>query len=283
MKTILSLLTVLLAINTCLSQGDIAADHKIRVAGLQMNVTNSISENKGKILSGIREAVAGKATFLVTPEGSLSGYRSKFDQQELLTAMKDVLALAKELKIGLLLGTCFKNDQGSCYNQVRIYSPLGEFLGAHSKILVCSPIDEPGTGEMLEYEQGVLQTFLWNNIRFGALVCNDVWATPGYTTIPNPYLPLKLKEMGAEVIFHSINSGTNQRYRKFHESSAELWALNLQIPVMEVNAAQGSEKINAQSGLIDSNGIRAVLVPDSGEHLYFCEINLKNINLKNKE
>lgn len=80
--------------------------------------------------------------------------------------------------------------------------------------------------------------------------------------------------MGAQVIFHSINSGTNQLYRRFHESSAELWALNLHIPIMEVNAAHGQEKINAQSGLIDSNGIRLVVVPDSGDHLYYCEINL---------
>ena len=50
---------------------------------------------------------------------------------ELLTALKEILTLAKELKVGLLLGTCFKNDRGQCFNQVRIYSPDGEFLGVH--------------------------------------------------------------------------------------------------------------------------------------------------------
>ena len=64
MKTILSCLAVLLTINTCLSQGDTSPGYKIRVAGLQMNVTNSISENKERILSGVREAAAGKAVFL---------------------------------------------------------------------------------------------------------------------------------------------------------------------------------------------------------------------------
>jgi|GEM_PF-292659 len=246
----------------------------LRVAGLQMNVTNNITANKERILSAIREAASGKARFLATPEGSLSGYRSEFDQTELSTALQEVLSLAAELKLGLLLGTCFKDDQGLCYNQIRIYAPEGHFIGAHSKILVCSPIDKPGTGEMLQYQQGVLQTFVWNNIRFGALVCNDLWATPGYTTLTNPYLPLKLKEMGAQVIFHSINSGTSQRYRNFHESSAELWALNLKIPIMEVSAAHGNEKINAQSGLIDQNGMRSVVVSDTGDHLFFCEIEL---------
>lgn len=268
-------MAVMLLTNIGFSQHITPAGSTIKVAGLQMDVTNDILHNKNRILSGMKEAAAGKAIFLVTPEGSLSGYHSKFNQPELLKAVQEIVSYAKELRLGLLLGTCFKDDQELCYNQIRVYAPDGVFLGAHSKILVCSPTDSPGTGEMLDYQPGVLQTFEWNNIRFGILVCNDLWATPGYTTIPNPYLPLKLKQMGAEVIFHSINSGTNQLYRRFHESSAELWALNLRIPIMEVNAAQGREKINAQSGLIDSNGVRSVVVPDTGEFLYYCEIDLQ--------
>lgn len=252
------------------------ADSTIKVAGLQMDVTADILKNKNRILSGIREASTAKAAFLVTPEGSLSGYHCNFNQGELLKAMEEVIVYAKELKIGLMLGTCFKNEKELCYNQIRVYTPEGKFLGAHSKVLNCSPVDAPGTGEMLEYEEGVLQTFEWNNIRFGTLICNDLWATPGYTTIPNPYLPLQLKQMGAEVIFHAINSGNNQRYRNFHESSVELWALSLHIPIMEVNAAKGMDKINAQSGLVDVNGTRSVVVPDTGEHLFYCQIRLDN-------
>lgn len=274
MKTFLGCAFLLFVLNNCLSQENISPINKLRVAGLQMNVTNNITANKERILSAIREAALGKAQFLATPEGSLSGYRSEFDQKELSTALQEVISLAAEYKLGLLLGTCYKDDRELCSNQIRIYAPEGYFIGAHSKILVCSPIDKPGTGEMLQYQQGVLQTYVWNNIRFGALVCNDLWATPGYTTISNPYLPLRLKEMGAQVIFHSINSGTTQRYRNFHESSAELWALNLKIPILEVNAAHGNEKINAQSGLIDAHGIRSVVVKDYGDHLYFCDIDL---------
>ena len=274
MKTMLGLLIMIFVSNVGMSQQNTPAHHAIIVAGLQMNVSNDIGQNKARILAGMKKAAAGKAVFLVTPEGSLSGYQSTFDQQELLEALQQVVSYARELRLGLLLGTCFQNDQQLCYNQVRVYSPEGVFLGAHSKILVCSPTDSPGTGEMLDYQPGVLETFVWNQIRFGVLVCNDLWATPGYTTIPNPYLALKLKQMGAEVIFHSINSGTDQLYRRFQESSAELWALQLHIPIMEVNAAHGKEKINARSGLIDSRGVRSVIVPDFGEHLFFCEIKL---------
>jgi len=120
MKTILvSWLGVLLTVNLCLSQEN-SSGQKLRVAGFQMDVTNSISDNKEKILAGMRKAVAGKAIFLQTPEGSLSGYRSTFDQKELSTALAEVLALAKELKIGLLLGTCFKNKKPHTGNKCDI-------------------------------------------------------------------------------------------------------------------------------------------------------------------
>ena len=272
MRITLSLLAVALLTSIGSSQHDVPLGRTITVAGLQMDVTDSIGQNKIRILAGMKEAAAGKAVFLVTPEGSLSGYRSTFNQAAVQQALQEITTYAGELRLGLLLGTCFKDDRDLCYNQIRVYAPEGEFLGAHSKILVCSPTDAPGTGEMLDYQQGTLRTFEWQNLRFGILVCNDLWATPGYTTIPNPYLPWQLKQMGAEVIFHSINSGTNQFYRRFHESSAELWALNLRLPIMEVNAAQGNAAINAQSGLINSKGVRSVVVPDTGEHLYFCEI-----------
>ena len=77
---------------------------------------------------------------------------------------------------------------------------------------------------MIDYVEGELKTFEWNGKTFGILICNDLWATPGYTTMPNPYLPWKLKQMGAKFIVHCINSVSSQKYKSFHESSAELWA-----------------------------------------------------------
>ncbi len=79
--------------------------------------------------------------------------------------------------------------------------------------------------------------------------------------------------MGAQFIVHCINSGTAQKYRSFHESSAELWALSVKLPILEVNAAQGDEKINAQSGLIDANGERSLRVPDTGVQFFTVKIN----------
>ena len=272
-----------------IGQSDPQAKEKtssILLSGLQMNITNNINKNKEQILDGIRKAAIEGASFLVTPEGSLSGYTSNFDQGELGIALQEVVTVAGKMKVGLMLGTCYKElikGQEFCYDQVRVYMPEGQFTGAYSKILRCSNPDRPGTGEMVDYVEGELKTFEWKGIRFGILICNDLWATPGYTTIPNPYLAWKLKQMGAQFIVHCVNSGTVQRYRPFHESSAELWALSLKIPIIEVNAAHEKEKINAQSGLIDSNGERSLRVPDSGIQFFTARIYVPGTDEKVKD
>ena len=249
----------------------------IVLAGLQMNTTSDIRNNQDQIMNGIRNAAREGASFLVTPEGSLSGYTSNFDQAELKTALEMIQAEAAKLKVGLMLGTCYKEKrQGGefCYNQVRVYAQDGHFMGAYSKILRCSSLDVPGSGEMTDYVEGNLKTFDWNGLRFGILICNDLWATPGYTTMPNPYLAWKLKQQGAQFIVHCINSGTAQKYRPFHESSAELWALSVHLPILEVNTAQGNETINAQSGLINANGERTLRVPDAGLQFFTVGIDV---------
>jgi len=248
----------------------------IIITGLQMNVSNDIKANMEQIVAGIRKTAGEGASFLVTPEGSLSGYTGNFDQKELADALEEIKAEALKMKVGLMLGTCYKKiikGKEYCYNQVRVYAPEGHFIGEYSKVLRCSNLDLPGSGEMIDYVEGELRTFEWNGNRFGILICNDLWATPGYTTIPNPYLVWKLKQMGAQFIVHCINSGTTQKYRPFHESSAELWALSVKLPIIEVNAAQGDEKVNAQSGLIDANGERSLRVPDSGVQFFTVKIN----------
>jgi predicted amidohydrolase len=255
------------------------------LTGLQMNVTRDINNNLHQILIGIREAAREGADFLVTPEGSLSGYTPDFNQSELVTALEEITMEASKLNVGLMLGTCYKELKSGrefCYNQVRVYSPDGHFMDAYSKILRCSNLDLPGSGEMVDYIEGELKTFVWNDLSFGILICNDLWATPGYTTMPNPFLPWKLKQMGAQFIVHCINSGTVQKYRPFHESSAELWALSLQIPILEVNAAQEMEIINARSGLIDANGERSLRVNDSGFQCFTVRINFMGTDDANR-
>ena len=109
----------------------------ILLAGLQMNVTPDIKNNLEQILTGIRKAAGEGASFLVTPEGSLSGYTSNFNQEEVNIALEEIKTTAARMKVGLMLGTCYKesrNGKEFCFNQVRVYTPEGDFKGAYSKI-----------------------------------------------------------------------------------------------------------------------------------------------------
>jgi predicted amidohydrolase len=248
----------------------------LRISGLQMLVTESVPDNERRILAGIDRAAGDRADFLLTPEGSLSGYYAGFDGQEVAEALARVADAARRAGVGLALGTCYKEAEGAqeyCYNQVRIYAPEGDYLGCHAKILRCSSLWRPGTGEMRDYVEGTLRTFDWQGIRLGALICNDLWATPGWTTMPNPYLPWQLKRMGAQVLLHAINSGQDQRNRPFHESSTELWARALRLPIVQVNAAPaGGRAVNAPSGALDAEGRRFATCPDRGEQYFTCEV-----------
>jgi len=262
--------TAALVLVCSLAFGQSQPRNYIKIAGLQMIVTRDIDYNERRILEGIKEAAKSKVDFLVTPEGSLSGIIPLFEREVLDRALERVVAAAREARVGLALGTLFKEKKGDrefCYNQIRFYAPEGDFLGAHSKILL-------GTSAMRSQVQGQLRTFTWRGICFGALICNDLWATPG-TTIPNPYLPWKLKQMGAQVIFHVIASGWDQQLRNFQESSVELWAKNLQIPVVEVNTAcPWGDPVNASSGVVGPDGTRLLRSNDEGEQFFVYTITL---------
>ena len=250
----------------------------LRVAGLQMLVSQDVQENENRILVGIDRARDDSAHFLLTPEGSLSGYHADFDRPEVAAALYRVTAHAARARVGLLLGTCFEetvDGRPTCFNQVRVYSPEGDYLGFHAKILRCRRFDRPQAPEVDHYADAPLRTFDCHRIRFGVLICNDLWATPGFTTIPNPYLPLKLKDMGARVIFHAVNSGSDPAARPFHESSVHLWAAALALHIVEVNAARpDGAPVNARSGLVGPDGSRLLVVPDSSEQYFSCDIPL---------
>ena len=251
------------------------AERKLRIAGAQIAVTDDVAANEQRILRAIEQAAADRADFLLTPEGSLSGYRSDFARVEVAEATDRVARAARDAGVGLALGTCYKEIEGGaerCYNQVRIYSPQGDYLGYHAKILRCSRLEHPGTGEMRSYVEGTLRTFDCAGVRFGALICNDLWATPGWTTMPNPYLPWQLKRLGAELILHAVNSGTDLRNRPFHESSVALWCYKLGIPIVEVNASKGRKPVNARSGVVGPDGEWLTRAPDLGEAQFAWDI-----------
>jgi predicted amidohydrolase len=101
-------------------------------------------------------------------------------------------------------------------------------------------------------------------IKFGTLICNDLWVTPGFTDGPNPHLTLKMVRAGAQAIFHAVNSGTNEKFRAYHESNLAIRAAEAKCPIVVVNAASASGEINAASGVVRAFEY-ATMLPRKGE------------------
>ncbi len=255
----------------------------LRVAGAQLPVTNDVQQNLKAITRAIEFAGKANADVLVTPEGSLSGYTAKFDPTVTAEAIQAVVHLASRSNLALVVGTCFADPDGSRYDAQRFYDRQGGYLGFHAKVLLCRHMTEPGRkGELDSFKSAPLRTFQLQGLRVGGLICNDFWANPEWTPMPDPHLAFQLADLGARVIFLSVNSGQNEGdelalHRAFHESNLRLRARTSKLWVVVANACdpKGRREVNCRSGVIAPDGHWAAQVDPTGEQFFAYNIFLE--------
>ena len=266
----------------CTVFGNNESSLSMRVAAAQIPVTNSISENSDAIHRALTAAIEGNADVLLTPEGSLSGYRPKFDQARVEKELAKIVERASKAGIALALGTCFTEPEDKkCYNQIRFYDASGTFLGFHSKTLLCGSFSEPPQGEINEYATSPLKTFEIKGIRVGGLICNDMWGNPQCTPMPDPHLSQKLSKKGAQIIFLAINGGrdggpwSEEVNWPYHEVNMRMRAAAGRLWVVSAdNSFPHSVPCSAPSGVLKPNGQWAKQAPRQGEHVTIHTINL---------
>jgi len=254
---------------------------RMRIAGAQMPVTRNVQENRERILRAIDAARGRGADILLTPEGSLSGYTPDFDAEAVRAALSEVTEAARAAGIGLALGTCFvEPEDGRCYNQLRFYAPDGAFLGCHTKTLRCADHSEPPRGELNDYAVRPLRTFEFGGIVVGGLICNDLWANPECTPMPDPHLSQQLARMGARVIFHAVNGGRSagewsQVAWRYHESNLRMRARAGRLWIATVdNCHPVHLRCSAPSGILAPDGSWLVRAPERGEQIYVGDVDL---------
>lgn len=253
----------------------------IRVAGAQIPVSDDIQANLDAINRAIDFAVAQDADILLTPEGSLSGYTHEFDTRAVEQALAKVTTRAQKEGLGLALGTCFVEPaDGKCYNQIRFYQPDGAYLGFHSKTLTCGSLTDPPQGEINHYAVSPLETFDYRGATIGGLICNDVWANPQCTPLPDPHLTQQLANRGVRVIFHAVNGGrsasewsdVNWQYHnanlRMRARAGKLWIVTAD------NCAPTDLRCSCPSGVIAPDGSWAVQADPSGEQFFVYDIDL---------
>jgi predicted amidohydrolase len=253
----------------------------LRVSAAQMPVSTDISENTAVLCRAIEQAAREKAEILLTPEGSLSGYTHQFDSSLLEDALKEVTDLARERRVGLALGTCFKEPDKLVYNQIRFNAANGDYLGSHSKVLRCknmlAPLQE---AEIDHFAAGELKAFRIKGICIGGLICNDLWANPAWTPMPDPHLSQQLAGLGARIIFHAVNGGRDgsewsEVNWKYHEANLRLRAKAGKVWIVTVdNCAPASLPCSAPSGVVNPDGNWACQVGGQGEQFFFFDIEL---------
>lgn len=240
---------------------------KLRVAGAQMAVGRDIDANR--------------ADLLLTPEGSLSGYTPAFDVPQVTEALAEVTALACEKRVGLALGVCFIEEDRACYNQIRFYRPDGTYVGFHSKTLRCGSMEAEPKGEINDYAVTPLQTFAWTpDLTIGGLICNDLWANPGCTPMPDPHLTHLLSVMGARIVFHSVNGGRDgsawsQVAWQYHESNLRMRARAGNVWIVTVDScAPPHIPCSAPSGVVNPTGEWVCKTEALGEQFFVHNLDL---------
>lgn len=233
----------------------------LKIALAQIPVTTDITANTAAVIRGVEFAHKENADILLTPEGSLSGYTKDFDNELFAEALDKVTSLAKEYSVGLALGTCFKEPDGKSYNQQQYYDAGGNFFGAHCKILLCCDPENINEGEMNEFSSASLVTRTFKGVTTGGLICNDMWANPGYTPSDDVHLSRQLAKMGAKIIFHSVNGGrdgsewSREVIFSYHETNLRMRAAADKIFIASVdNCYPVDMQCSSQSGIVGPDG-----------------------------
>jgi predicted amidohydrolase len=253
----------------------------IRVAGVQMEVTEDVGQNVATICRAIEQARSAQAGILLTPEGSLSGYTPDFDPAQVTEALQEVTSSARQLGVGLALGTCFREPDGRVYNQLRFYTSDGAYLGFHSKILCCGSMGEKVEGEVTRYASSELRVFSYRGITVGGLICNDMWANPGCTPMPDPHLSQQLSRKGARIIFHAVNGGrdgspwSREVVWNYHESNLRMRAQAGRVWIVTVdNCHPSTIPCASPGGVIDPDGRWVCRTEPQGEQFVAHAIEL---------
>lgn len=252
----------------------------IRVTMAQIPVYNEICRNVSIIKNAILQAADDKADILLTPEGSLSGYTHLFDIKEADEALAEVTAYARDKRVGLALGTCMNENDGKCYNELRFYLPNGDYLGCHTKTLLCGTSDDDPKGEIENFSIMPLRTFNFMGITIGGLICNDMWANPSCTPMDDPHLTRQLVKMGARIIFQAVNGGrdksefSQKTVKRFHEDHILMKANADHVYIVTVDSAFPTDiGVSSIGGVVSPDGWECRL-PDVGCHIQSYTINL---------
>src|SRR3954463_3114162 len=176
------------------------AQSKLKVATAQFPVSGDVHENADYIKKFMREAALQKADVVHFSEASLTGYPpmdipsfANYDWNALSMETKDIMALAKELSIWVILGSAHYVDADvKPTNCLYIISNKGEIVDRYDK----SMLTDGDNSDTSFYSAGNHITIInINGFKCGFLICYD-------SCFPEMYNIYRHK--GVKIVFHSF-------------------------------------------------------------------------------
>ena len=265
----------------------------LRIAGAQIPCTDKLEKNIKNIKDAISWASKNSVDFLLTPEGSLSGYYPGWDTDksfdDIVVAEKEIVKFATDNNISLCLGTMWKEPDEVFpggyrnENQIRFYSKKGKLLGKTNKLYTIPEYDRTVPGPDV---QNVLLEKDGNFFNAIGLICNDFWGGPLRQQMS---LPLYAYEkLSSQMIFHATNGfrGMLPNYDEitdsWHEGNLRMISFSAGIPIITVDNScmmHGSEyegKTSSQSGIL-LNGMWLVKAPRTGTQYFYHDFNYEEV------
>ena len=169
----------------------------VRVATCQFPVSRNISRNSKRVRGQMEEASQLGADVAHFPEAALSGYAGMdlgswdgFDWGRLVDETREIMSLARELGIWVVLGSTHRLSPGNLpHNCLYAISSEGKIVERYDKRF-CTK------GDLKFYSPGDhFSIFDVNGVRCGMLICYDV-------RFPEMYRAYK--RLGVQLVFHSF-------------------------------------------------------------------------------
>lgn len=258
----------------------------LRIAGAQIPVSADISTNIQTIKDAIDWAVENKVDYLVTPEGSLSGYVDNYERwEDMVAALDTIEAYSAEKHIGLCLGTLWfePTEDGGVVrkNQIRVYHN-GIFRRAISKSFL-SPHDFEMGIEANDVTSGfALRASDDTLVSCAGFICKDLYARESSSENELVNLPNEFYHLGAELYVHVTNAERgvdeihDQVHYNWHQANAEIVSWITRRPLITVDnsikmtgeAYDG--RTSSPSGVLIC-GEWVVRVPDVGTQYFYYD------------
>ena len=261
---------------------------KTKIALVQMKMSSDPKKNIQNAIDKINSAAKKGAKVVCLPELFLTKYfcqvesHKNFNLAEKIPGPSSNLfsALARELKIILIISLFEKKTSGLYHNSSVVINEKGKLLGKYRKMHIP---DDPQFYEKFYFAPGDLgfKSFKTSKGNLGTLICWDQW-------FPEAARLTALK--GAEIIFYPTAIGWHPKEkRKFGKSQLESW-LSIQrshaiangIYVAAINRVgiekQGNKKIEfwGNSVIFDPSG-NVVKKASLKENILICEIDFKKV------